>query len=132
MNKKRLYSFLAAGVFIALLLALGLIWKQSAPAPVGGTKHITVEVVHKDGSSKEFTYHTDAEYLGDVLAAEGLISGAEGEFGLFVNTVDGETADYSVDGGWWQLTHNGETAQVGADTLPVQDGDTFSWVYTIG
>lgn len=131
MNKKKLYFF-AAGVFIALLVVLGLVWKQNAPVPVVGEKHITVEVIHKDGSSREFTYHTDTEYLGPVLEEAGLISGTEGEFGLYVNTVDGETADFSVDQGWWCLMHNGETAQTGADTLPIQDGDTFAWVYTIG
>ena len=132
MNKKKRFVMAAAGLFAALLLVLGIVWKTHAPTSVQGEKHITVEVVHKDGSGKEFTYDTDAEYLGEVLATEGLISGTEGEFGLFVDTVDGETADYSVDGGWWQLTHNGEAAQVGADSLPIQDGDTFGWVYTIG
>lgn len=49
-----------------------------------------MEVVHKDESTKTFTYHTDAEYLGEVLLAEGLVEGDESEYGLMITTVDGE------------------------------------------
>ena len=36
-------------------------------------KKITVTVVHKDGTVKEFTYETTETYLGPVLEKDGLI-----------------------------------------------------------
>ncbi|MBQ8663379.1 MAG: DUF4430 domain-containing protein [Eubacterium sp.] len=91
---------------------------------------ITVEVVHADQSTKEFTYTTDAEMLGEVLLAEELVVGEETEYGLMISEVDGEQAIYEVDNAYWSLTINGEYAQTGVDTTPVEDGTTYALVYT--
>lgn len=91
---------------------------------------ITVEVVHADQSTKEFTYTTEAELLGDVLLAEGLVVGEETEYGLMITEVDGEQAIYEVDNAYWSLTINGEYAQTGVDTTPVEEGTTYALVYT--
>ncbi len=132
MEKKKLAPVLAAAAFVVLAAVLALVWRSTRPAPAEGAKHITVEVVHKDGGAKTFTYHTDAEYLGQVLVDAGLISGDSSEFGLYVTTVDGETADYDADQSWWALSVNGEFAQTGVDATPVRDGDAYTWTYTIG
>ena len=115
----------AAGIFYS-------IWYASRPAPQTGEKAITVEVIHGDGSEKRFTYQTDEAYLGALLQDEGLISGSEGEYGLYVTTVDGETADYGADGAFWWLSCNGEDAQAGADQVVIRDGDVYTWTYTVG
>ncbi len=120
---------------IILLVAAGIfyaVWRTNRPAPQAGEKAITVEVVHGDGSEKSFTYQTDEEYLGALLQEEGLISGTESEYGLYVTTVDGETADYDADGAYWWLSCNGEDAQTGADQVVIQDGDVYTWTYTVG
>lgn len=132
LDKKKLGPLLAAVAFVALAAALALVWRFTRPAPAAGAKHITVEVIHKDGSAKTFTYGTDEEYLAEVLVNAGLISGDESEFGLYVKVVDGETADYDVDQGWWALSVNGEFAQTGVTATPVYDGDVYTWTYTIG
>lgn len=131
-NKKRLGMAVVFVAFVVLGLVLVLVWHFTQPAPSAGEKHITVEVVHKDGSTKTFTYDTDAEYLADVLVAEGLISGDDTEFGLYVTTVDGETADYDADQSWWALSINGEFSQTGVSSTPVNDGDAYTWTYTVG
>jgi len=133
MDRKKKFGA-AAGVILFLVLAvvLGAVWIASRPETSPGEKRITVEVVHKDGGRAEFSYDTGEEYLGPVLVNEGLISGSEGAYGLYVETVDGETADYSADGGWWKLSCNGEDAQVGVDSVPVNDGDRYTWTYTTG
>jgi len=132
MKQKKSRIALGVAAFLALLIALSVIWYTNQPEPQSDEKSIVVEVVHKDGSEKEFSYQTDLEYLGDLLKEEGLISGTEGEFGIFVNTVDGELADYSVDSGWWKLSCNGEDSQTGADYVVIQDGAIYTWTYTIG
>lgn len=85
---------------------------------------MVVEVVHGDESAKEFTYHTDAEYLGQVLVEEKLVKGESSQFGLYITTVDGETAQES-ENQWWRVTQDGEMVNTGVDTTPVQDGDHF-------
>ena len=55
-----------------------------------------------------------------------------GEYGLYFDTADGETADYSVDGGWWQVFIGEESATIGADGIAITDGGVYKLVYTIG
>ena len=117
----------------ALLLGLAACTpKEETPATDGEKVSFTVIVVHKDGSEKVFTCQTEEEFLGKVLVNENIVVGNYGEFGLYFNTADGETADYSIDGGWWQVFIGEEGAMVGADQIPIADGDTFKLVYTIG
>ncbi len=100
--------------------------------PVEGSKAIVIEVV--DNGQKTVTYNvkTDAEYLRQAMEeAEGLeFSGAESEYGMMVDTVNGITADYNVNGAYWSFYVNGGYCNYGIDTQPVQDGDTFRIEYT--
>lgn len=130
MKNKKLFLALTALVVVAAVM-IG-IYVLTRPETEEGTKTITVKVVHGDGSEKTFTCSTEHDVLGEVLIEEGLVEGELGEFGLFISAVDGEMADYNADGAWWGVYHNGELAVLGADTLPISDGDAFSLVYTIG
>ena len=127
-NKKTI--LIAAAALLVLAGILAGIWYANRPKTDPGTKTITVEVLHGDGSTKSFTYTTSAEYLGEVILAEGLVQGEEGEYGLYILTVDGEDAVYEDDGAYWALYQNGEYATSGADTTPIQDGDVFRFEYT--
>ena len=130
MQKKKL--LLGAAAVVIVMAVLAAVYFANRPETAAGAKTVTVEVIHKDESKREFTYHTDAEYLGEVLLAEGLVEGSQGEYGLYILKADGETADYAVDGGWWGLYQNGEMTPAGADATPIADGDRFSLVYCIG
>ena len=129
MNKKKLTILLA--VFVLLIIGMLVLTKATKPETTAGAKEINVTVVHGDGSSKEFTYHTDEEYLGPVLLSEGLIAGDDGEFGIFIHTVDGEEID-SNNQEWWCLTKGGEDVMTGADTTPIASGDCFEFTLTVG
>ena len=128
-NKKLILAIIALVVLVAVMVTVFVLTK---PETQQGSKTITVSVVHKDGSVKDFTCHTDEEYLGPVLLAEKIVEGEMGEFGLYFNTADGETADYSVDGGWWQIFAGEEAATTGADGIAIVDGGVYKLVYTIG
>ncbi len=130
MKNKKVWIAIAA---LALaMIAMDCVLAFAQPTLQQGSKTIVVEVIHKDATTKEFTYQTDETYLGDVLIEEGLIVGEESELGLFVTQVDGELADYNVDKGWWQLSKDGVIAQTGVSDTPIADGDHFEWTYTIG
>lgn len=87
-------------------------------------KTITLTVVHRDGSSKDFTIETGKETLGEALVDEGLIEGEDSEYGLFVTKVDGEEAD-SGKHEFWSLSIGGEMATTGVDSTPIEDGGQF-------
>ena len=127
-NRKMILGVVALIVAAALLLGVYFITR---PETVRGAKTFTVTVVHRDETAKTFTYHTDQEYLGKALLDKGLIQGEDGPYGLYVTTVDGETADYDTDGGYWALYQGEEYAMQGIDQTPVADGDAFSLVYTV-
>ena len=93
-NKKLIV--IAVGLLVCIAVVLG-IWMANRPETAAGSKEITVTVVHKDGTSKDFVYNTDEEYLGPVLLAEELVVGENGPYGLTISAVDGETADWNVD-----------------------------------
>lgn len=96
-----------------------------------GDKEISVTVVHRDASQKEFTIETEAAYLGEALLAEGVIAGEEGEYGLYVTEADGETAD-ETNQEWWCVTKGGEAVMTGVDLTPIEDGDQFEITLTVG
>ncbi len=127
-NTKIILGAVAIVVVAALFLGVYL---GTRPETASGEKTVTVAVVHSDGSEKSFTYETDEEYLGAVLLADGLIDGDESEYGLYITTVDGEDAIYEEDGSYWALYEGEDYAQQGVDQTPVQDGGSYSLVYTI-
>lgn len=128
--KKQVWIPLVALVAVAALM-LGVFFLTREKAQEG-SKEITVTVVHKDGSEKEFTCHTDEEYLGPVLLNEGLVEGEAGPYGLYIKVVDNEQAIYEQDGAYWALYVGEEAAVAGADSIVIHDGDTFKLVYTLG
>lgn len=130
MKNKKVWIALTTLVLVAALM-LG-IYLTARPETETGGKVFTVLVIHKDGGEKTVFYETDAEYLGEVLLAEGLIEGEQGPYGLMISAVDGETADWNADQSYWALYIGEEYATTGVDTTPVTDGGEYRLVYTIG
>lgn len=122
MKKKN--TIIAAVVLILVVAVAGLLYMKFKPKTTEGEKKITVAVIHADESEKTFQYDTDAEYLGEVLVKEKLIEGEDGQYGLYILTVDGETADESKQQ-WWCIKKGGEMVNTSVDTTPIQDGDQF-------
>ena len=85
-----------------LAVAALIVWQATRPEPRQGGKEITVNVDHLNGDDTTYTFYTDAEYVRGALEQEDLIEGTESEYGLYVLTVDGETADESKQE-WWGL-----------------------------
>ena len=73
------------------------------------------------------TIHTDEETVGAALAALNIVAGEDSEYGLMVNTIDGYTADYNVDGTYWAFYINDEYAMTGVDSTPIEEGAVYSF-----
>lgn len=121
---------------MSLVLALLMTAFVAAGCSGGGgsdgvKKTVTLTVVHRDGSSKEFSVETTREMLGAALQDEKLIEGEDGQYGLFVTSVDGEAADAGAKE-WWCLTKGGEMVNTGVDSTPVEDGAAYEFTLTTG
>ena len=102
MKNKKIWIAVIALVAVAAVM-LG-VYFATREKPVEGGKEITVTVVHKDGSEKVYTCHTDEEYLGPVLLTEKIVQGDMGPYGLFITAADGEVADYNETAAGGQCT----------------------------
>ena len=92
-----------------------------------GSTQFTFTVTDGDGKDTAYEIHTDKTVVGEALQELGLIEGEDGEFGLYVKTVDGITADYDVDGTYWAFYVDGEYASSGVDTTDITPGATYSF-----
>lgn len=131
-NKKAL---IGVGILVALIAIFLIIFSIFREKPVEGSKEITIEVINKAAESTIYELKTDAMYLRQAMEEaeeEGLtFSGTESEYGMMVDTVNGEKADYSVDASYWSFYVNETYCNYGIDSQPVENGDAFKIVYEI-
>lgn len=73
------------------------------------------------------TVNTDEETVGAALAALNIVAGEDSDYGLMVNTIDGYTADYNVDGTYWAFYINGDYAMTGVDSTPIEDDTVYTF-----
>lgn len=128
-NKK---IILAVAILAVVVVAMAAIFLLFRPKTAEGSKVITIEVVNSARESKLYEVKTDAEYLRQAMEeAKGLeFSGTESEYGLTLETVNGEVTDFN-NGSYWGIFVNGEYGMYGIDSQPVYDGDAFRIVYTV-
>ena len=92
-----------------------------------GSTEFSLTVVDQEGSETQFEIHTDKATVGEALLELGLIDGEESEYGLYVKTVNGITADYDKDGTYWAFYINGEYASSGVDSTEITEGESYSF-----
>ena len=123
-------------IFALILLAAAAtlifsVWHTHQPEPSTGEKALTVTVIHGDGSEKRFDMTTDAETLDIALIENGIVEDNQQEWGLYILTADGETADESAQQ-WWCITKGGEWLSTGAGDTVIHDGDAYELTLTTG
>ena len=132
MSKKTRNIIIAVAVLLVLVIGALLIFKLNQPAAQKGDKTITVTVVHGDETRKVFTINTNAENLRGALEQEALIQGTESDWGLYVNTVDGETADDTIQQWWCFYDGNENMLNTGVDDTVISDGDAYEIILNTG
>lgn len=143
-SKKILSLFLCMSLIVAMAMhTTGCNGKTENETPAGteagvqvwtdgsvlgeGEKEFSLTVTDKDGNETGLTIHTDKETVGEALVELGVIDGEDSEYGLYVKTVTGITADYDTDGVYWAFYINGEYAQTGVDATPITEGESYSF-----
>lgn len=124
---------IAITVLAAIIVIFAVIYVIAKPKANQGSKAVTIEVTDNEGKITTYETKTDAEYLGEVFAEidDLTVEGTEGDYGLYIDTVNGLTADYAEDGAYWSIYVNGEYGNYSADQQPVADGDVYGLVYTV-
>ena len=125
---KRMISLLLALVMVFALTACGA--KEEAPA--ADAVSFKVVVTDLEGKETTFEYSSSAASVGEALVAEGLIEGHETEYGLYIDTVNGITADWDADQTYWAFYINGEYATTGIDGTEIVADTTYGLSLTKG
>lgn len=90
-------------------------------------KSFTFVVVDAKGKETSFEITTEKATVGEALLDEGLISGDNAQYGLYVKTVNGLTLDYDTDGKYWAFYVNGEYGMAGVDETEIKPGETYTF-----
>ena len=125
---KRMISLLLALAMVFVLTACGA--KEEAPATDAAS--FKVVVTDLEGNETAFEYTSSAASVGEALVAEGLIEGHETEYGLYIDTVNGITADWDNDQTYWAFYINGEYATTGIDGTEIVADTTYGLTLTKG
>ena len=99
----------------------------ASPTLGEGATSFVFEVTFVDGTTKAYTVKTDAKTVGEALLAVDMIAGENGDYGLYVKTVDGVTLDYHTDGKYWAFYVNGEYAMTGVDATEITAGAVYGF-----
>ena len=73
------------------------------------------------------TVNTDAATVGVALLALNIVAGEDSEWGLYVKTVNGITADYDTDGSYWAFYIDGEYAMTGVDATEIDEDAVYAF-----
>ena len=135
MKKKGI--IIVAVALVVLIAIFAVAYFTNKRATTVESKNIVIEVKNSSGDISNYDIATNAEYLRgamDELMAKGTgfsYTGTDGDYGIMIESVNGEKADYAADKSYWAIYVNGEYGQYGADSVPVADGDTYALVHEV-
>ncbi len=126
-NTKIILAIVALVAVIAIFVGIYLAVRPQAQE---GMKHITIQIVYADGTTKTHEYDTNAEFLSEILLEKNLVTGyASEEYGFTIESVDGITLDWSKDGAYWALYEGDAYATTSAAGIALTDGGVYKLVY---
>ena len=123
--KKALLICLCLVLTAATVLAMTAC-KKDDPGDRETPVTFTLKVVDLEGNETVEIIKTKKWTVGAALLAEGIITGEEGQYGLYIKTVNGITADYDVDQTYWAFYIGDEYAMTGVDKTDITDGATYT------
>lgn len=98
---------------------------SSAQSLGEGDNKFVFTVVTADGTKTVFNISTNKKIVGEALKEHKLIDGEEGQFGLYVKTVNSVSYDYDKDKKYWAFYVNGEYASSGVDKTEIKKGESY-------
>lgn len=99
--------------------------------PVGeGAQSFCLKIKDNESVTAYYKVSTDCTTVGDALQKLGIIEGDESEYGLYIKSVNGISADFETDGAYWAFYVNDAYANSGVDSTEIKEGEIYSLVYT--
>ncbi len=114
---------------VVCIVAFALLYWRFSPRPASGAKAYVLEV--SDGNrDTAYSGKTDAAYLSELLEEVAKTEAFDfesmnGDYGMYITSVNGVRAGED-EKTYWAIYVNGEYGQYGADSQPVNDGDSFA------
>ena len=133
-KKSTLIAAIVLAVLVLGALAAWFFYFKPNMEAEAGMKKITIQVTHLDKDAHKdqtFEVKTKEEFLLAAARSVVKVEGTDSQYGLYVQTVDGETADESKQQ-WWCIMVNGDMGQLGIDSQPVEDGAKYELVLKEG
>ena len=96
-----------------------------------GSTKFYFDVVNTDKTVTKFEIHTDKKTVGEALLELELIKGDPSDYGLYVTSVNGITADWDTEKAYWAFYIGSEYAQTGVDATDITAGAVYSFVKTV-
>lgn len=131
MTKKQKITLVSvfAAVLIVVAVVAGVLNHRTAQE---GVKEFQVEVISERDSYSEMTdCKSDAEYLGEFLRTLEGCEWQESEYGIYITGFNGMRDDMENQY-WWMVSVNGESSMTGADEIPLQEGDVYTFTLMQG
>lgn len=131
MTKKQKITLVS--VFAAIIIVIGVVaGVLNHRATMDGMKTFQVEVIsERDNYSETTDCKSDAEYLGEFLRTFEDCEWQESDYGIYITGFNGMQEDMDNQY-WWCVIVNGESSTVGADEVPLQDGDVYTFTLKQG
>jgi hypothetical protein len=127
-QKIRIVSIFAVIMVIAAGAAVFLNTRESQE----GSKSFQVEIIsERDGFHEMTQEKSDLLFLGEYLRTMDGCQYDESEWGIFITGFYGMEQDFSQEY-WWLVSVNGEDALLGADDIPIIDGDVYTFTLMQG
>lgn len=118
-----------AGIVLIAAIAAGILNYRTTQE---GMKEFQIEVISDRDSYLETTdCKSDAEYLGEFLRSFEGCEWQDSEYGIYITGFNGMQQDIENQY-WWCISVNGEVSSTGADEVPLQEGDVYTFTLTQG
>jgi len=129
MKRNSIGNMLRTMLCIVLIAVTALTMAACSSADSGspaGQISYTVITVDLEGKETTFDITTDKKTVGEELMTRGLIDGDQGDYGLYIKTVNGITLDWDKDAKYWAFYIDGEYAITGVDQTEAVAGATYT------
>ena len=123
--KKMLSVLLCTVLFAAMALNLAACGGKNEEPKAQGPISYTVITVDLEGNETTFDITSDKKTVGEELLAQGIIAGDQGEYGMYIKTVNGLTLDWDRDAKYWAFYIGEDYATTGVDMTDAEEGVTY-------
>ncbi|MDR2888888.1 MAG: DUF4430 domain-containing protein [Lachnospiraceae bacterium] len=136
MTKKQKLTLVTGFVVIVAIIACLVVFfnnKKAAEVTEGtSTKEFQVEIIsERDDFYQIEPISSDLDYLGEYLRSMPDCQWSESEYGLYITGFYGYEEDIDQEY-WWCVYINDTSATFGADEIPLQDGDKYTFTLMQG